>query len=97
MITAVANIEEYYEEVKDQYNIDLEHFKFICGTPFRFARRIISSGILDSMRIQYLGTFEPVGARVKYFRRVIEEKFQKGEITKERYEQKIKMFDTYED
>lgn len=96
MIANVTNIEEYYEEVKNRYDIDLEHFKFICNTPFRFVKKVMSSSILDSVRIQYLGTFEVAGSRVKYYKRIIQEKYERGEITKERYESKMKMFESYE-
>ena len=96
MITNITNIEEYYNEVKDQYNIDLEHFKFICNTPFRFVKKVMSSGILSNIRIQYLGTFEVSPSRVNFTRKTIQENYDNNLISKTRYEYKMKILNSYE-
>lgn len=96
MITNVANIEEYYNEVKDQYDIDLEHFKFICNTPFRFVKKIMSSGVLSNIRIQYLGTFEVSPSRVRFSKKSTQENYDLNLISKVKYESKMKILNSYE-
>ena len=66
-------VEEYYETVKDRYNIPLDHFKIICTSPFKFLRNVISTGVLKNIRFQYFGNFEVCSSRVKFCKKTLEE------------------------
>lgn len=89
-------VEEYYEIVKDRYNIDFNHFKIICHSPFKFLREIISSGILKNVRFQYFGNFEVSSSRVKYCKKTLEENYKNGLISQRRYEERLKVYNNYE-
>jgi len=96
MINNAANIEEYYKEVKDQYDLDLEHFKFICNTPFRFVKKVMSSGVLSNIRIQYLGTFEVSKSRLSFSKKTTQDNYDNNIISKKKYEDKMKILNSYE-
>jgi hypothetical protein len=94
--TSASVIEEYFEEVGDQYNIDLQHFKLICNTPFRFVKKIMSSGVLENIRIQYLGIFKVSPSRVHYSKKTLQENFDNGLISEKRYTDRFKVLSNYE-
>lgn len=96
MDTTQTNVEEYFEIVKDKYDIDLEHFKIICTSPFKFLKEIMSSGVLKNIRFQYLGNFEVSSGRVKYSKKSLQENFDKGLISERRYKERMKVLDNYE-
>lgn len=97
MDSNLTNIQEYYDKVGHKYDIDFEHFKRICNTPFKFIKEVMSSGILKNIRLQYFGTFQVSKSRVFYSKKVLEKNFNEGKISKERYEKKLKVLNSYED
>lgn len=97
MDSSASNIEQYYETVKDQYNIDLEHFKIICTAPFKQVKRVMSSGILRDIRLQFLGVFEVSGSRVKYSKKTLTENFKNKLISEKRYLDRLNVLNSYED
>lgn len=95
METTKSNVTQYFEEVNDLYDIDFEHFKRICLTPFIFVRNIISSGVLCNIRLQYFGVFEVSPSRVKYSKKTLEKNFKEGLIPEERYNRRITVLNNY--
>lgn len=89
-------VEEYWEEVKDQYDIDFKEFKKICNNIFSFVREIISSGIGKSIRVKYLGVFEVSKSRVKYSKIALKSNLDKGLISTERYNKRIEILNNYD-
>lgn len=59
-------IEEFYDTVKDKYEISLEECKLICRTPFSMLKDIMNKGLLKDVRFQYLGTFTVSQKRLNY-------------------------------
>lgn len=96
METTNSNITQYFEEVKDLYDLDYEHFKKICLTPFVFVKSIISSGVLRNIRLQYFGVFEVSPSRVKYSKKTLERNYKAGVIPEERYNRRIKVLNSYD-
>jgi|SRR6187402_3647511 len=96
MESATSNIEQYYEEVKDKYDLDLEHFKIICNSPFVLLKRIMTLGIMKNMRFQYFGNFEVSASRVKYSKIQLIKNYENQLISKHRYEERIKVLNNYE-
>jgi hypothetical protein len=90
------NIEEYFEMVKEDYDIDYNHFKIICGSPFRMLKNVVSQGLMKNVRLQYLGVFEVSAGRVKYQKRILEDKLNNGLIGVKKYEEKMKTLNRYE-
>ena len=98
MESSASNIEQYYEQVRKQYpNITLEHFKLICTAPFKQVKRVMSSGILRDIRLQFLGVFEVSQSRVKYSRKTLTENFENNLISEKRYLDRLKVLNSYED
>ena len=89
-------IEEYWEEVKDQYDIPFEEFKLVCRTPFKFAKEIMSSGILKNIRFKYFGVFEVSGSRVHYCKKSLESNYEKGVISEKHYTKRLNVLNNYE-
>ena len=87
-----VNIKEYYEEVKDQYDIDLVHFEKICRAPFLFVKGVMSSGLLMDIRLQYFGVFKVSKSKLKYYKKNLIEKFSRGDISEEKFNKKMKIF-----
>lgn len=94
---SASNIEQYYETVKDQYNIDLEHFKIICTAPFKHVKQIMSSGTLRNIRLQFLGVFEVSQSRVKYSKKTLTDNYNNKLISEKRYTERLKVLNSYED
>ena len=98
MESSTSTIEQYYETVREQYpNIDLEHFKLICTAPFKLVKKVMSSGILRNIRLQYLGVFEVSQSRVKYSKRTLTENYENGLISERRYTERLKVLNSYEE
>jgi len=91
------NIRGYFEEVKDDYpDVDFEHFKMICLNPFKYIKEVMSSGVLQNIRLQYFGTFEVSASRVKYSKKSLEESLSKGTVSEERYNKRMQILSNYE-
>ena len=98
MESSASNIEQYYDQVKEQYpDITLEHFKLICTAPFKQVKKVMSSGILRDIRLQFLGIFEVSGSRVKYSKKTLTENFENNLISEKRYLERLKVLNSYED
>ena len=85
------NVKEYWEEVKDQYDIDYTEFKEVCRSPFRFIKESMSSGLLKNIRIKYLGLFKVSSRRVKYSLKSLQENFDRDAISQKHYEKRKKI------
>jgi hypothetical protein len=96
MDSNITNIEQYYQQVKDKYDMDFVDFKIICSSPFIFLKKIMSSGVLKNIRLQYLGTFEVSPSRVMYSKKTLQQNYDNNLISKERYEQRMKILNNYE-
>lgn len=90
-----VNIEEYWNEVHDIYDIDFEEFNLICRAPFKFVKKIMSLGSLKNIRFKYFGIFEVSKSRVKYSKKAIEKNYKEGKISKERYDKRISILNNY--
>ena len=98
MESSTSNIEQYYEQVKEQYpDITLEHFKIICTAPFKQVKRVMSSGVLRNIRLQFLGVFEVSQSRVKYSKKTLQANYDNGLISERRYTERIKVLNSYEE
>lgn len=87
-----SNIQEYYEEVKDLYSIDIKHFEKICRTPFLFVKGVMSAGLLVDIRLQYFGVFKVSKNKLKYYKENLIAKFARGDISEEKYNKKMEIF-----
>ena len=97
MDSNLVNIEEFYEELKEEYpELTLSDFNNICRGPFRFIKEVISSGELKDIRLQYFGIFQVSKSRVKYNKKMLEENYKKGNIPESRYFKKKKILENYE-
>lgn len=91
-----SSIEEYYEFVKDDFNIDYEEFKLICNAPFSFIKDLTSKGILRDIRLKYFGVFKVSASKVKYYKKSLLTSLKKGNVTQAYYDSKIKTIEEYE-
>ena len=64
--------------------------------PFKFLKKIISSGILKNIRLQYLGTFEVSKNRVNYSKKMLQENYDNNVISEVRYKDRMKVLNNYE-
>jgi len=97
LTSASSYIEEYWEGVKDQYDISFEEFKKICLHPFKFIKECMASGELKNIRMKYLGVFQVSGSRVKYSKKSLDANFEKGVISAERYFRRLQILNNYEE
>ena len=91
MDSNLTNIKEYYEEVKNLYDIPYEEFEKICRTPFKFVKEKFNEGLLKNIRFQYFGVFEVSKGRVKYSKKQVEKNYREDKISLERYEKRMKV------
>lgn len=90
-------IEEFYEQEKHSYaDLSLAEFKLICNSPFKFTKEVINRGTLKNVRLQYFGVFEVSSSRVKYSLKTLEDNYETGKITKERYDKRKEILDNYD-
>lgn len=91
-------IEKFYEQEKSFFpDLSLNEFKLICSSPFKFTKEVINRGTLKNVRLQYFGVFEVMPSRVKYSLKTIQENYETGKITKERYEKRKEILGNYEE
>ena len=95
MESFLTNVEQYWEEVKDQYDISFDEFKEVCKTPFKFVKEIISSGVLKNIRLKYFGVFEVSKSRVTFSKKTLEKNYSRGVISEEKYSKKLKTLNSY--
>ena len=89
-------IEEFYEETKHLYpNLSISEYRIICNSPFSFAKQIINRGTLKDIRFQYFGVFEVMSSRVKYSLKTLENNYETGKITEERYNKRKNILENY--
>lgn len=92
-----SNIENYFIEFGEQYpGVTLKQFNEICRAPFKFVKKIMASGILKPIRLKYLGVFKVSKSRVKYSKKALTGNFEKGVISEERYNKRMKILNNYE-
>lgn len=91
-----SSIEEYYEHVKDDYDIPFEEFRLICNTPFKFIKNLANNNVLRDFRLKYFGVFKVSDAKVKYYKKNLLQSYKEGNISQKYYEQKIKTIEDYE-
>ena len=98
MDSNLANIEEYFNEISQDYpGLTLAQCSDICRYPFKFVKFVMASGELKNIRLQYLGVFTVSKSRVNYNKKTLEENYNKGLISKDKYEKKLKILNNYED
>ena len=91
-------IEKFYEQEKSSYpDLSLTEFKLICNSPFKFTKEVMNRGTLKNVRLQYFGIFEVMSSRVKYFLKILENNYEAGKITEERYNKRKEILDKYEE
>lgn len=91
-------VEEFYEEIKNTYpDISLNEFRIICNSPFKFTKEVINRGTLKNVRLQYFGIFEVMPSRVKYSLKTLENNYETGKITEERYNKRKEILERYEE
>ena len=89
-------IEKFYEQEKSSYpDLSLTEFKLICNSPFKFTKEVINRGTLKNVRLQYFGIFEVMPSRVKYSLKTLENNYETGKITEERYNKRKEILDNY--
>lgn len=81
-------IEQCYERSSYKEKITLEQYSEICRAPFKYVRNSIQRGDMESIMLQYLGTFKPSAAKQKYQLKALEESYKKGHITQSYYEKR---------
>lgn len=91
-----SNIEEFYDKVKDSYDIDYQEFKLICNTPFNFIKKITNGNILRDFRLKYFGVFKVSASKVRYYKKNLQESYSKGNISESYYRTKLKTLEDYE-
>ena len=90
-------VEEFYEEIKNTYpDISLNEVRIICNSPFKFIKEVINRGVLKNVRLQYFGVFEVMPSRVKYSLKTLENNYETGKITEERYNKRKEILGNYE-
>lgn len=91
-------IEKFYEQEKSFYpDLSLTEFKLICSSPFKFTKEVINRGTLKNVRLQYFGVFEVMPSRVKYSLKTLENNYETGKITEERYLKRKAILGNYEE
>lgn len=95
MVSNLTNIEEYYRE-SEHNDIDFEEFKKMCSSPFIFVKEMMSSGLLRDIRLQYFGVFKVSPSRVEFSKKALKVNLEKGVISQERYDRKMKILNNYE-
>lgn len=89
-------IEKFYEQEKSFYpDLSLTEFKLICSSPFKFTKEVINRGTLKNVRLQYFGIFEVMPSRVKYSLKTLENNYETGKITEERYNKRKEILGNY--
>lgn len=88
-------IEQQYEESPYKDEISFEEFKKICTSPFTMVKRVMTSGVLKNIRLQYLGTFEINPHRVKHSKRKLIENYEAGLISEKRYLDRLATLNNY--
>lgn len=96
MDSFLTNVEEYWEEVKDQYDVSFEEFKIICRSPFKFVKEVMSSGILKNIRLKYFGVFEVSKSRVNYCKKSLQKNYDKGLVSKKHYNKRMEILNNYD-
>ena len=91
-------IEKFYEQEKSFYpDLSFTEFKLICSSPFKFTKEVINRGTLKNVRLQYFGIFEVMPSRVKYSLKTLENNYEAGKITEERYNKRKEILGNYEE
>lgn len=85
-ITHEKIIREYYETVKDKYNIDFKIFEEICKAPFAFIKHLMKQKELYIISIKYMGKFRVFQSKLKKEISNLDIKLEKGYITLDEYE-----------
>lgn len=81
-------IKEYFEEVKDKYNIPFDHFSMICKAPFLFFRKMMELPELPIINIKYLGKFIIQAGQAKKIINALNRQLSSGVITKEQFDRR---------
>lgn len=91
-------IEKFYKQQEHLHDsISLSELRLICNSPFKFTKEVINRGTLKNIRLQYFGVFEVMPSRVKYSLKTLEENYKEGKITKERYNKRKEILESYEE
>lgn len=86
-------IEDYYNEIKNEYDISYEEFKLICTSPFKMLKESLNKHEFVDFRFKYLGTFTVSKNRIKYSLKSLDKKLSKGTISNKMYEERKKQLE----
>lgn len=75
----LTNIDNYFEKEGFKYGVPLEEFRKVCRTPFLFIKKVMATGKLKNIRLQFFGTFKISQGRYKYFERMNKLKITENE------------------
>lgn len=81
-------IEEFYEKNSQYHFLSLKEFNTICKAPFEYVKECFHKA--ENVRLKYLGNFSVVESRKKKMIIDFDTRLEKGSITKEQYNEKLK-------
>lgn len=81
-------IQKFTEEIRDGYpDLTDKEINDIVRSQFESYSEHISSGNLPVIRAKYFGTFIPYVNRVKGMQKVLKKKFDKGNLSQEKFDE----------
>lgn len=81
-------IEEFYEKNPQYHFLPLKEFTNICKAPFEYVKECFYKA--EDVRLKYLGNFSVVESRKKKMIIDFNTRLERGSITKEQYNEKLK-------
>jgi hypothetical protein len=88
-------IEEFHSLYGEELDVTLEECALICTAPFKLVKEVLSKSLFKSIRLQYFGVFEVSSSRVKYSKQSLSESYAKGNISEEKYKNRLKTLENY--
>lgn len=81
-------IEEFYEKNPQYHFLSLKEFNTICKAPFEYVKECFHRA--EDVRLKYLGNFSIVESRKKKMIIDFNERLEKGFITQQEYNERLK-------
>lgn len=79
-------IEEFYDSIKDEFDLTFDQVVDICFGPFIFTKKIIEKGDFESVRLKYFGNFTVYSKRIKSMLEKNKEMLEEGRLSQEQFE-----------
>lgn len=95
MKSTKENILEFYEEIKQEFDLPLEVIKDICYSPFSLVRETIKNNTLKNVRLPYFGVFNVSEFFVKKKEEINEARYKEGKITDKLYKERKDMYNNF--